>query len=144
MTNSCVRSSGDEIKILLEKIDKMQKESVRGEIEEEMCDGFLGNNDLCRFKCNTRPLQVYTDDDVPWGCPVNRDMDGCDGEAEKSCILRAEKVTDDSVTFRALKDCGFDGEHRKYESTDSYITIKLGCICALRCMKDTFVDLCIR
>lgn len=144
MNNQCGRGGGDEIKFLLEKIVKMQREAVRGELAEEMCDGFLGNNDLCRFRCNTRPLQIYTDDDKPWGLPTNRNEGGCE-EFDKSCTLRVEKVEDGTATFRALKDCGFDdGGHKKFESTDSFITIKLGCICALRCLHDTFVDLCIR
>ena len=148
MNNGCPsrnNTSNDEIKLLLEKIVAMQKEAVRGEIAEEMCDGFLGNNnDLCKFKCNTRPLQVYTDDDHPWSAPIERDEDGCNNP-EKSCVLRVEKVEDGVAVFRALKVCAeAENDHERFKSTDSFITIKLGCICAIRCMKDTFVDLCIR
>ena len=145
MNNQCPRSGGDEIKRLLENIVRMQKEAVRGEVEEQMCDGHLGNNDLCRFRCNTRPLQIFTDDDKPWGTPIERNEDGCHEESEKSCVLRVERVEDGVAVFRALIDCGKHVDHKeRFKSTDSFITIKLACICALRCLKDTFVDICIR
>lgn len=147
MNSQCNRGgNGDEIKRILEKIVAMQREAVKVEVGQEMCDSFLGNNDLCRFRCNTRPLQVFTDDDAPWHTPVHRESSNCHmDDDDKSCILRVEKVEDGTATFRALKDCGFDEDNRRrFESTDSFIIIKLGCICALRCLKDTFVDICIR
>lgn len=138
----------DDIALTLEKIIEMQRREVREEIREEFCDAdFLGERG-CRKECNTRPIQVFTDDDKPWECPVRRDEDGCSTEGmEKSCVFRAERVQNGTVTLRALKEKRHEHGHEeneRFESTDSFITVKLGCICALRCLKDTFVDLCIR
>ena len=133
----------------LKRIVRMQKEAVRDELQDEFCSArrlHCGNRNLC----NTRPLQIFTDDDKPWGCPINRNADGCEN-MEKSCVFRVEKVECGAATFRALIPVGeaFEGEEdcdrrRKFIPTDSFITIKLNCICAIRCMNDAFVDLCIR
>ena len=136
-------NNNDEITVTLEKIIAMQRAAVREEIQEEYCDlSFLGERD-CENQCNTRPIQVFTGDDRPWECPIYRDQDGCSNDAhEKSCVFRAERVQNGSVILRALKE-KHGSEIERYESTDSFITVKLGCICALRCLKDTFVNICI-
>ena len=144
----------NEITKLLVNICKMQKEAVREEIQEEMCDGKLGKcAELGRAKFNTRPLEIYTDDDKAWSCPVDRENPCCKSEGDKrTCILRVEKVVDGCATFRALKhhsnEC-VEGHreghgHERFKSTDSFITIKLENIAAIRCLKDCFVNLCIR
>lgn len=151
-------SQGDYIKKTLEEIIKLQKEAVRGELQEEMCDfRGLGINDDVDLRFNTRPVQVFTDDDEPWKTKVNRNDDGCH-ECEETCVFRVEKVVDGVAIFRALIHCEkgcFNEEHfedchekkfcrRMFKSTDSFISIKLDKIAALRCMRDTFVNLSIR
>jgi len=128
----------------------MQKTAVREEIQEEMCDGRLGAcANLGGPKFNTRPLEIYTINDHAWSCPIDRENPACKNDCdERTCILRVEKVEGECATFRALKhanhDCG-DGRHKhKYEQTDSFITIKIKDIAAVRCLRDTFVNLCIR
>ena len=154
MNNSCC-NSGSMIAEDLRRIVRLQKEAVRDELQEEFCSARrLGCGRLENF--NTRPLQIFTDDDQPWACPINRNSDGCHNN-EKTCVLRVEKVEGGAATFRAL--IPIDGEtgeegfepfdndicrRKRFIATDSFITIKLGCICAIRCMNDTFVDLCIR
>jgi len=148
----------DDIKVMLEKIVRLQSEAVRGELQEEMCDadslGVIGNVEL---KYNTRPIQIFTDQDNAWHCPVGRDNDSCDG-CEESCVFRVEKVENCTAIFRALipceKGCGNEEifedcqdripHRRHYRSTDSFITVKFEKIAAIRCLKDSFVDLCIR
>ena len=132
----------------LRRIVRLQKHAVREELTDEFCSArklHCGRRNLC----NTRPLQIFTDDDKAWSIPIHRNEDGCEN-MEKSCVFRVEKVDGGTATFRALIPVGeFDGEegcerNRKYIPTDSFITIKLNCICAIRCLNDVFVDLCIR
>jgi len=116
----------------------LQKEAVRAEIREEMCDAdFLTNHDNCGFiKCNTRPLQVFCHCNEPLRFADDRCDTSC-GE-HGSCVLRVERVEGNAAIFRALKE-----ENGKLKSTDSFITIRTENIQAVRCMKDTFVELCI-
>jgi len=128
----------------------MQKAAVREEIQEEMCDGKLGAcARLGAAKFNTRPLEIYTHDDRAWFCPVDRENPCCKAEGEaRTCIMRVEKVEGDCATFRALKhhghECHDANNRHKFEQTDSFITIKIADIAAIRCLRDCFVNLCIR
>ena len=139
--NSSYRStptnSGCGIKSLLEKIERLQKEAVREELKEEMCDANrLGNSDACGLlKYNTRPIEIFCGCDHPWNCPIDRNS--TDGTMTN--VFRVEKVEGDYAVFRALE---VDNDDLK--STNSFITIKLCNIDALRCLGDCFVDLCIR
>ena len=158
MHRECFARQGDYIKKTLEDIVKLQREAVVGELREEMCDArTLGVFDNVNLKFNTRPVQVFTDDDEPWKTKVNRNDDGCH-ECEETCVFRVERVENGVAIFRALIHCekGCMNEerreecrehkhcHRMFKSTDSFITIKLANIAALRCLRDTFVNLCIR
>jgi len=145
MNNCC---NATEIKAILEKICHMQHTLVKEELEEHFCDRDFFSGDECEIKCNTRPIQLFTDDDKAWKCPFEGNEDGC--EPNSSCVFRVEKVKDGTVTVRALivenegqENCG-QGHKAKFKSTNSFKTINIGCICAIRCLKDTFVDLCIR
>jgi len=159
MNNQNIVNLGDDdIKILLEKIVILQREAVRGELEEEMCDAdFLGVAGNVNLQYNTRPIQIFTAEDHAWHCPTSRNNDTCDG-CEESCVFRVEKVDNCTATFRALIPCEKGcrdneprvecqdnlPEHRHFKSTDSFITINLGRIAAIRCLRDCFIDLCIR
>jgi len=130
------------------RIVRMQREAVREELSNELCSGrSLGCGR--RERINTRPMQIFTDDDKAWGCPIFRNEDGCEAEG-KTCVFRVERVEGCTATFRALiSDDHFDDTNNpckpgKFKSTDSFKTIKLCDIAAIRCLNDTFVDLCIR
>ena len=153
VNNCCTVNNNDEIAVILEKIARLQREVVHEELEERFCDANCLGEDVVFNKLNTRPISVFTDDDEPWHCPTKRNEDGCNrNEHEETCVFRVEKVVNDSVVLRALKERRPSREmnergrnrHERFESTDSFITIKLHRIAALRCFKDTFVDLCIR
>lgn len=145
MNNHNLTNNMDEVTVILEKIVALQKAAVREELQERFCDSdFLGELE-CREECNTRPIMLFTDDDEPWNCPVEREEGECTvGPNEKTCVFRAEKVENGVVVLRALEEEERSGRHRKFKSTDSFITIRINNISALRCLKDTFVDLCIR
>ena len=132
----------DEIAIILEKILILQKASIHPELEDKFCDhGFLGE-----LKCiegfNTRPIMIFTDDDKPWSCATSRDDGDCYGGCELTCIFRVERVQNGIVTLRALRETRC--RDRRFEATDAFITVRLHNIAAIRCLRDTFVDLCIR
>ena len=161
-----------EITCILETIDRIQKRSIREELAERFCDfDRLGLNRPNINEFNTRPIQLFTDDDVPYYIPIFRNEDGCDKhhaheegccEIKKSCVFRIERVLGNTVTVRALIECPGECEdeidfqchncceerkprkHKKFLATDSFKTIKLENIAAIRCLDDTFVDLCIR
>ena len=142
----------DEIAVILEKIAEIQRKAVRVEIREEFCDfGRLTAGEGCGgfSECNTRPIQLFLccgGPERPLYVPIHRAQDGCNfEEGAKSCALRVEKVQNGAVTLRALKErheC--EDPRMRYESTDSFLTVKLETIAAIRCLPDTFVDLCIR
>jgi len=137
----------------LVRIIGMQRRAVREELNDEFCSSSrLGCGRRDEF--NTRPIQLFTDDDKPWSVPIDRFASVCEG-CPKTCVFRVERVNNGCVTLRGLIDTGVHPEFEevtghgsctkhKYLATDSFITLKLNCICAIRCLGDTFVDLCIR
>jgi len=135
-----------EIEVIIEKIIKLQKRAVIEEIKDEFCDSdYLGLTICEKDRCNTRPLVVFTHNNHPWLCPMDDDSGHCN-EANTTCVLRAERLRNDSVIFRALKEISKPGEdrcNREFASTNSFITIKLENIAALRCLDDTFVRICL-
>ena len=142
----------DDVALTLEKIIELQRREIIEEIREEYCDfDVLGELECCPKQCNTRPIQVFTGDDRPWHCPISKEEDGCDTNGrDQTCVFRAERLQNGAVVLRALKEKHHVAENgimdpmERFEATDSFITVKLGCICALRCMRDTYVDLCTR
>jgi len=151
--NHCIGPC-DDIALTLQKIICMQRDAVKEEIRDEFCDiSFLDGNEGCH-RFNTRPIQVFTKEDKAWSCPVERDEDGCsDGDHVRSCVFRAEKIQRGSVILRVLvekghEECveehGHEKRKERFKSTSSFINIKLADIAAIRCLPDTFVDICIR
>ena len=142
----------NEITTDMMKIVRMQKEAVRAELRDEFCSS---NRLGCgrRDEFNTRPVQIFCGCNHPWSCAINRFNSNCE-EEPKSCVFRIEKVERGCVTLRVLIDTGIHGPElndvydgcskHKFLATDSFITIKLCDISAIRCLGDTFVDLCIR
>jgi spore coat protein Z len=77
---------------------------------------------------------------TPFSMPVSRSDSSCDN-GEKSCVFRIEKIDGCCATFRVLvpKHCS-ESVTSTFEATDSIFTIDINCICAIRCLNDTFVD----
>ena len=133
---------------IMRNICRLQQEAVRAELSDLTCDArHLGCGRKELF--NTRPVHVYTDDDQPFHCSINRNDASCN-EENRSCTFRIERVQGNTVTLRALVPVGEQEPTQnpckpgKYLATDSFITINVGCICAIKCLNDSFVDLCIR
>lgn len=125
----------------LKLIDILQRSSENNECFDNSCSRpFLGINvpSLC---FNTRPVTFY-------GCNNNLIT------VNYSTVINGETLTGTSSTFRVEKvDDGCvvlsilipnpDTEDtiRPFINTRDTITINLGCVCALKCLGDTIVDL---
>ena len=131
---------------ILSVILLLQQNSDEDEKCLDTCDkGFLGNNITCP-KYNTRPVMLYTafGNGKPWEMPISRIDESCeDPSTECSTVFRIEKLDGCCATFRVLKPCPRSSEacSKTWKTTNSFFTIDLTCVCAIRCLKDTVVDL---
>jgi hypothetical protein len=99
------------------------------------------------IKCNTRPVMLFTKCGTPWEIPF-------DGQSRTSTVFRLEKLDDCIATFRVLKPVcpqantisdsldisNVTRKQKKFVATDAFFTINIDCICAIKCLKDTFVE----
>ena len=120
------------------------QQNVCGDSCLDSCDRpMLGGGPTC-LACNTRPVMIYTcgGGNVPWSMPTTKDAtttcdDGSDG---CSNVFRVEKLEGNCCTFRVLQDNPDTTSLYPYTATNSVFTISLDCICALRCLTDTYVE----
>ena len=112
----------------------------------DTCDrGFLGCS-VSSVNCNTRPVMLYTccGNGTPWSMPITRDEVVC-GDPGVTCssAFRVEKLDGCCATFRVLAPNPDTDEAVSfpYVATNSFFTMNLNCVCALRCLPDTFVCL---
>lgn len=97
----------------------------------------LGGGTNCII-CNTRPIMIYGcgSNGTPWSMPTSRDTT----VDTTSNIFRVEKVDNNCVTFRVLVPNTDTTSIYPYTSTDSLFTISIDCICAIRCLNDTYIE----
>lgn len=97
----------------------------------------LGGGTNCVI-CNTRPIMIYGcgSNGTPWSMPISRDTT----IDTTSNIFRVEKVDNNCVTFRVLVPNTDTTSIYPYTSTDSLFTISIDCICAIRCLNDTYIE----
>ena len=62
------------------------------------------------------------------------------GETVTSNVFRIEKLDDTCATCRVLI-ATVDDDTVTYTATDSFFTISLNCICMLKCLADTYVEM---
>ena len=129
--NSCC------INDILRVINVLQDQAEQVDDMPNSCDRpFLGfNNNSNAVIYNTRPVTLYTSGNTLFEFPYT--LDGTEGT---SSVLRVEKVTDSAVTFRVLAANPDTTSDLPYVKTDSFVTVNSSCICAIRCLADTFVD----
>lgn len=118
---------------VLEKILTLQKQDFDNEIYAGCDKPFLGP--VCTTVCyNTRPITLYNCcTGSPWSFPYTQnDSTGF------STIFRVESLDDCCCTCRilALNDDG------SYFNTNEFFTIDLNCVGAIKCLPDSFVELC--
>ena len=56
-----------------------------------------------------------------------------------SGVFRIEKLENNCATFRVLIQT-LNEETATYTSTNSFFTVNLNCICAIKCLSDTYVE----
>ncbi|MDE5539757.1 MAG: hypothetical protein K2J20_04650 [Bacilli bacterium] len=110
----------------------------------DACDRpVLGGGPNCLI-CNTRPVMLYTcgGNGTPWSMPTTKDSTvTCSGSTtECSTIFRVEKIEGNCCTFRVLQDNPDTTSLNPYVATNSFFTMNCDCLCAIRCLSDTFVD----
>lgn len=133
--NNCENCILDILKVIL----LLQQSVCPGDTCLDTCDkGYLGQN--CTNFCNTRPIVLYTcgGGNIPVTMPISKDPD----ETITSSICRLEKLDGCCATCRVLANNTEEGSVYPFMATNSFFTINLNCVCSIRCLNDTYVDLC--
>lgn len=129
--NSCCISD------ILKAICILQYSAERMDDIENTCDRpFLGiNAQQNTFVYNTRPITLYTANNNLISTTYETE-----GETNESNIFRIEKIEENLATLRVLAPNPDETSIFPYIKTDSFIIVNTGCVCALRCLNDTFID----
>ena len=74
--------------------------------------------------------------------PTTKDATETCTEATETCsnVFRVEKIEGNCCTFRVLQNNPDQTSLYPYVPTNSVFTMDLGCVCAIRCLSDTYVD----
>ena len=138
-------NSNNGIKDILNVILVLQQ-NVCCENGLDTCDRpMLGGSSTC-LSCNTRPVMLYTccGNGTPWSMPISKDiLTDCGDEptaGDCSTVFRVEKIDDDCCTFRVLIPNTDTTSLYPYVATNSFFTMSCDCLCAIRCLSDTYVD----
>ncbi len=126
---------------LLCLINELQrKSSCDNPIDNSCSKPFLGN--IVNSECfNTRPVTFYGCDNslitVDYTTTINgEELTGT------SSVFRVEKVEGCCVLLSILiENPDTTATNRPYITINQTITLNLNCVCALKCLSDTFVDL---
>ena len=119
---------------ILQVINLLQRNADTDDNCIESCD----RPTLGQFSClyyNTRPVVLYTcnsNGTTPWSAPTTREAD----PETTSNVFRVEKIDGCCATFRVL----IANDDGTYTSTESFFTMNLECICAIRCLGDTLIE----
>ena len=112
----------------------------------DTCDRpMLGGGSNC-LVCNTRPVMLYTccGNGTPWSMPISKDVTtNCSSQpigGTCSTVFRVEKIEGNCCTFRVLAENTDPTSLYPYVTTNSFFTMDCGCLCAIRCLTDTYVD----
>ena len=105
----------------------------------DSCDRpVLGGGPNCLI-CNTRPIQLFLcgANGVALTMPTTKDpVTG----GTTSSVFRVEKVDNNCCTCRVLEDNPDSTSLNPYVATNSFFTVDLSCVCAIRCLSDTYVE----
>ena len=132
--NNCENCIVDILKVIL----LLQQNVCPNDSCLETCDrGYLGQN--CSTLCNTRPIVLYTcgSNGVPISLPISKDPT----ETTTSSVFRLEKLDGCCATCRVLAVNPDTTSVFPFVSTNSFFTINLDCLCIIRCLDDTYIDL---
>ena len=112
---------------ILKAIVTLQNNADKTPCDDNSCTRpFLGEvQELLCF--NTRPITLYRCDNSLVTLPYTTN-----GLENTTSVFRVESVNDNSIKVRLL-ELNPDGT---YTNTNTFATINLGCICAIRCLQD--------
>ena len=119
---------------ILKKILMLQKEDFDCDVFSGCDKPYLGPT--CRSICyNTRPITLYNCcNGSSWEFPYTLiDI------TSFSSVFRIEALDDCCATFRILY---LNTETNQYTSTNEFFTIDLSCVGAIKCLPDTYVEVC--
>ena len=109
----------------------------------DSCDRpMLGGGANCLI-CNTRPVMLYTccSNNTPMQMPTTKDVINCTTTPDTcSSVFRVEKLEDNCCTFRVLAPNPDETSLNPYVGTNSFFTVNTNCLCAIRCLSDTYID----
>ena len=120
---------------ILNVIKVLQDNTSRIDCNDNSCTKpFLGLNTT--FLCfNTRPITLYLCNNNL----VTLNYTNSEGETLTTSVFRVIDVTNDSVSVLLLEESTDESGNVTYVSTNTYATINLDCICAIRCLPDVIV-----
>ena len=145
--NECENCIAEILKVILILQQNACPESCLDSCDRPM----LGGGPNC-LVCNTRPVMLYTccGNGVPWTMPTSKDStticsnSSCSNNLSPECssIFRVEKLDGCCATFRVLAPNPEESccNSIPYIATNSFFTINLDCVCAIKCLNDTYVD----
>ena len=127
------------IEKILKIICKLQSKVEKFDDMPNSCDRpYLGCNTSSCFY-NTRPITFYSCGNTTlWTMPYT-----LNGQTGTSSVFRCEAVDGCCCTCRVLAPNPDTEEASTYPyvATNSFFTMNLKCVCALRCLPDTYVCL---
>jgi len=120
---------------ILNVIKVLQNNASKFDCDDNSCTKpFLGiNTTLLCF--NTRPIMLYLCNNEP----VTLNYTDSEGVDATTTVFRVESVTNDSVGVLLLEESTDATGNITYTSTNTYATINLDCICAIRCLPDVII-----
>ena len=120
---------------ILNVIKVLQNNASKFDCDDNSCTKpFLGiNTTLLCF--NTRPIMLYLCNNEP----VTLNYTNSEGVDATTTVFRVESVTNDSVGVLLLEESTDATGNITYTSTNTYATINLDCICAIRCLPDVII-----
>lgn len=118
---------------LLKKILLLQKQDFDNESYSGCDKPFLGP--VCTSVCyNTRPLMLYNCcTGNPWTFTYT--LNGVNSESN---VFRIEALDECCCTCRIL----YLNNEGNYAGTNEFFTLDLNCCGAVKCLNDTYIDLC--
>ena len=121
---------------ILNVINILQNNAEKIDCQDNSCTKpFLGpNTNILCF--NTRPINLYRCDNSL--VTLNYTNDG--NEEASTNVFRIENVSNNSVGVLLLEETTDEEGNTEYLSTNTYATINLGCVCAIRCLNDVIVN----
>ena len=129
--NSCC------INDILRVINVLQNQAEKIDDIPNTCDrpflGFVNNSNT--FVYNTRPITLYTANNDLYEAPYT-----LNGTTGTSSVFRVERVNEETATLRILAPNPDTTSVLPYVATDSFIIVNSSCVCAIRCLPDTFID----